>query len=239
MENHEEDTGQRPKQNKTKINFIVDLVVFVLILLMIGSGIIIRYTLPPGTGGGHGGTSLLLWGMNRHDFGDLHTWFAVGLVGTLLLHVALHWTWVCRATQRTIYGSVDTKRLTPQVTKRYGLGLLLLTVAAIGGFVWSLSPVTVTTPGETAQEKANEISRRPEVSTTQSLGAHSHQKSTVINGSMTLTEVSAQTGVSVKTLRHDLHLPSSTSPNEQLGRLKRRYGFEIEDVRHVAAIKGE
>jgi hypothetical protein len=51
--------------------------------------------------------------------------------------------------------------------------------------------------------------------------------------------VSAQTGVFVKTLKHDLHLPSSTSPNERLGRLKRRYGFEIEDVRHMAVTKGE
>ena len=122
---------------------------------------------------------------------------------------------------------------------RYGLGLLLLTVTTICGFVWSLSPATVTTPGEPGRDEVNEISRTPEDSPTQRLGAHSHQKSTVVTGSMTLAEVSAQTGVSVKTLRHDLHLPSSTSPNEQLGRLKRRYGFEIEDVRHVAALKGE
>ena len=239
MANSEENERPSSKPNRTKLNFTIDFLILVLMLLMISTGIIIRYILPPGTGGREGGTSLLLWGMNRHDFGDLHTYFAIAFIGTLLLHLALHWTWVCRATLRIVYGSADTKKLTPQVTTRYGLGLLLLTTAVIGGFVWSLSPVTVTVPNEQPQHDANEISRRQENSPTQRLGAQSHQKSTVINGSMTLTEVSAQTGVSVKTLRHDLHLPSSTSPNEQLGRLKRRYGFEIEDVRHVAATKGE
>lgn len=44
---------------RNTLNFIVDIVGFVLILLLPGTGIIMRYALPPGSGGAHGGSALL------------------------------------------------------------------------------------------------------------------------------------------------------------------------------------
>ena len=133
--------------------------------------------------------------------------------------------------------------------KCYGLGLVLLTVVAIGGFIWSLSPATVTTPLYPEKDHRGKISRFSEDMPTQRTGrrntkdqrrgGHSHHNTAVVTGSMTLGEVSAKTGISLETLKHGLHLPNGISPNERLGRLKRRYGFEIEDVRHMVAAKGE
>jgi len=64
---------------KTTLNLYVDLVVFAVFLLLAASGLLIRYVLPPGSG-----LFRTLWGMDRHDWGQLHLWIAV----TLLLMLA-------------------------------------------------------------------------------------------------------------------------------------------------------
>jgi hypothetical protein len=50
---------------------------------------------------------------------------------------------------------------------------------------------------------------------------------------MTIREVSRLTGVSPRAISDALKLPQGTSSDERLGRLKRRYGFEMDDVRQV------
>jgi len=65
------------------INFIIDLVSFVNLLCLAVTGFIMRYILPPGSGGrgrmfrgGRGGQAgeqiRELWSMTRHEWGDIH-----------------------------------------------------------------------------------------------------------------------------------------------------------------------
>lgn len=58
---------------------------------MAATGLIIRYRLPPGSRGGHG---LSIWGWTRHDWGDLHTWFAYATCAFVVIHLILHWKWL-------------------------------------------------------------------------------------------------------------------------------------------------
>ncbi|MFC1642277.1 DUF4405 domain-containing protein, partial [Myxococcota bacterium] len=55
-----------------------------------------------------------------------------------------------------------------------------------------------------------------------------------INGRISFMDASRTCGVSVEQLRQHLALPREVDHSEQLGRLKRRYGFEIHDVRRFA-----
>lgn len=81
-------------------NLIVDAAAFVAVALMLGSGFVLRYSLPPGSGsptGAHGGGAreyLTVWGLTRHEWGDLHYWFSLALMGLLALHLVLHWQWI-------------------------------------------------------------------------------------------------------------------------------------------------
>lgn len=74
-------------------NRILDFLLWIGICLMLATGFIIRYRLPPGSRGGQG---LGIWGWNRHDWGDLHTWLAYTVCGFVVLHLALHWNWLMR-----------------------------------------------------------------------------------------------------------------------------------------------
>jgi hypothetical protein len=65
---------------KNTVNFYVDLATLLAILAMTGTGLILKYSLPPGSGG----RGLVLWGLGRHDWGGVHFWIAVGL-GVLLV----------------------------------------------------------------------------------------------------------------------------------------------------------
>jgi len=80
--------------NKLWLNRIVDFLLWISICLMLFTGFIMRYRLPPGSRGGSG---LSIWDWTRHDWGDLHTWSAY-IVGVLvIIHLILHWQWLMRS----------------------------------------------------------------------------------------------------------------------------------------------
>jgi hypothetical protein len=93
-------------------NFWTDAVLLLQMLALLVTGIILKYGLPPGQGrgrgygggwgwrGGHGGHRgdgsgpRELWGLSRHEWGDVHFWIAVSLIAVLVLHLVLHWSWI-------------------------------------------------------------------------------------------------------------------------------------------------
>ena len=54
-----------------------------------------------------------------------------------------------------------------------------------------------------------------------------------IDGSMTLADVERLTGIPSAVILRELGLPDNLPKDEQLGRLHREHGFELEDVREV------
>jgi len=87
---------------RTALNFIVDLISFVNLLGLGFTGFIIKFILPPGSGG-HGqgfrggrgqGEVKLFWSMSRHEWGDIHFYLAVLFVFLIVVHIILHWGWI-------------------------------------------------------------------------------------------------------------------------------------------------
>ena len=96
----------------------------------------------------------------------------------------------------------------------------LATVAAIavGGLLWAKSQVQFdpTRGGQYRLHKELTV------------GESAH-----ITGRSTLAEVASIAGVPVEHLVKALQLPADVDPHVRLGRFKREYGFEIEDVRRI------
>jgi len=93
--------------SKNRLNFWVDVVMFVDMVCITLIGLIIRYVLPPGTGGRHGGWGLTFLGMSRHDWGDVHWVMALILVALLVVHIWLHWKWIVQQLKRTFRKSTQ------------------------------------------------------------------------------------------------------------------------------------
>ena len=233
------------------LNYLVDVVSAIVVFAMIATGLVIRFVLPPGSGGRGGGRGLSLWGMGRHDWGDVHFWLAIATATLLAIHVALHWAWVCSTTRQILRGKrSDAVTVSAWNRNLYGLGFLAVVMVLFAGFLYVASRrvQTVGTPtGRPWSGHRGNADRSPEApgkggsvkpATQHQRGYERksnghHEGGEQIRGSMTLADVEAITHVSVTELRTQLGLPPSVSANEQLGRLRNQYGFEMSTVREI------
>jgi hypothetical protein len=267
---NERKTEPRELSGKSRLNYAVDFLTLLLILAMIGTGIVIRYVLPPGSGGHGGGERLLLWGLDRHEWGGLHFWLAVALSAVMLLHVALHWKWICGITRRWI-GRVRGGGVRASRRAAYGVAFFALVALLVGGFTYLSWTSVEVVPGDhhgrgrhsrrsvasvgQGSDAAHELEAVPETPRHEEDGRpssrgggrarpkradehrehHHHADGALVRGSMSLREVARVSGFDVSELKELLGLPATVSGSERLGRLKRRFGFEIEDVRKLIA----
>lgn len=74
---------------KAKINFIIDLLAFTALLFLTSSGMLMHFVLPPGTG-----VQKSVWGLSRHEWGDIHLYIAFALISVIFIHLTLHWRWI-------------------------------------------------------------------------------------------------------------------------------------------------
>lgn len=99
---------------RSSLNFIVDFASFVSLLGIVFTGIIIKYVLPPGTGGcgqelsgGLGREHIRdLWSMTRHEWGNIHYYFALLFIVLMTAHILLHWDWI-RNCFKSLFGSCE------------------------------------------------------------------------------------------------------------------------------------
>jgi hypothetical protein len=97
---------------RASLNAAVDAAAFALFAFLVTTGVLIRWSLPPGSG-----RRALVLGLDRHGWGDLHFWVAAAFLAVLSLHLLLHWRFLAGLLRgRAREGS----------SGRVGLGLLAL-----------------------------------------------------------------------------------------------------------------
>jgi hypothetical protein len=164
----------------------------------------LHYILPPGSG-----RLVTIWGMNRHQWGGFHFWFAVVFMLLIIFHLFLHWKWVV---VNMIRGNKGKKS---HIAVRLGVpGLAIITAVAIAPL---LSPQT-----SSYQDKIPD--------------AASSYDDIIVRGSMTLAELEVQTGVPGVYILKTLDLPANTPGNRRLGNLARMHNLEMNDFRNAVII---
>jgi hypothetical protein len=115
---------------RNTLNFIVDAALALVVLGLIATGLLIRFVLPPGSG-----SRRVLLGLCRHDWGDIHFWisFAGGVL--LLVHLALHWQWVCLTVLRLCRPVVAEDNMHRRALRRnlFGAALVLILIGLFWG----------------------------------------------------------------------------------------------------------
>ncbi len=85
---------------RSQLNFLIDAVAFAGVIALTSTGLLMRFILTPfqgGEGGAHG--PKMLWGLDRHQWGEVHFWIAAGLMAVLVVHLFLHWRWIVSVVQ--------------------------------------------------------------------------------------------------------------------------------------------
>jgi hypothetical protein len=239
--------------NRPTLNWLVDVLAFIAFVLLTVTGTLTRYVLPPGSG-----RYTTLWGLDRHGWGDIHFWVAVALLAVLAIHLILHWRWIVSMArgQRT-----DASGARVGLGFVGLIGLLGIAAAPFFAEVERtgeppqrkrLSPPSEISmpPPERAAPTAGVPQPQPEEARsitpvapqTGRIDQRTQQQSTdtetetgveAIRGSMTLREVTEQTGVPLDYLFGALSLPSGVDPDERIGRLRRQYGTGPDAVRRA------
>ncbi len=118
---------------RTGINFWLDVLMLVIMIGMAMTGGLMHFVLPPGTG-----HSLQVFGLGRHDYGQIHVYLALAALALLAIHVVLHWSWICCVVSKGIGKENPSARI------RVVWGLLLLagiTSLMVGGIWWASGKV--------------------------------------------------------------------------------------------------
>ena len=76
---------------KANWNAIVGALLVVVILVVMFIGILLRFFIARGGGPQ---AEKYLWGLHRHDWGDLHLIFSLTLVTLVIIHFVLHMSWI-------------------------------------------------------------------------------------------------------------------------------------------------
>jgi hypothetical protein len=148
-----------------------------------------------------------IWGLDRHEWGSIHFWISIVFLSVLAIHLVLHWRWIV---------TVITGRPREGSGLRAGLGM----VGLAGLLALSVAPLL--SPIETTAERSGK-----------GVALSQKHEDIQILGSMTLSEVEKKTEVPADHIIRQLGMPSDADKDEKLGKLKRMFGFTMDDVRNV------
>ncbi len=199
---------------KVQINFVIDAVSFVLFTLLLSTGILMFYVLPPGRGG-HGASIL---GLGRHGWGELHFWISMAFLAAMTLHLFMHWRWVV---------AVARGRTTAQGAARVRVlvgGAALMALAA-------LAAAPLLAPIDRAGPQQGEMLRLEAPATPDAQPA--------LHGGMTLREVAAAAGVAPESLAQRLDSAHPYPLDTPLRTLHERHGLTMNAVRQALAAPPE
>lgn len=91
--------------DKPRLNFVVDAIMFMLLMAIVGLGLLMKFVLIPGRErwAKYGrNVELSLFGWDRHDWGAIHFYLAVALLGVLIFHLILHWQMIVALFRRLL-----------------------------------------------------------------------------------------------------------------------------------------
>jgi hypothetical protein len=207
-------------RTRSQFNFLIEGITLLVLMLMIATGLIMKFRLPPGSGGegaalhgGQGRPLLTLAGLSRHQWGAVHFYLASAMLLLLVVHLQLHWRWVWGLAQ----GADPGRR------KARGRTFLIVSILflALAGLPW-LVPL-----------RGNESLGRGRSTLSDVQGAMPGKGgvSSAIYGAMTLNEVAQDTGSSLSEVAECLGVQGPVSGEERLGPLMRRLGLSMAEAR--------
>jgi len=245
--------------NKAKLNFVIDALMFLCMMLMLGIGFAVKYILPPGRerwAEYGGGVDLFLFDMERHQWGNIHYYLGLVLLGLLLLHIVLHWGTVLGLYRRLI-GSrnwriaivslfvvvntcfvVTPFLMTPEVKKNeLRSGRQRISYDSLSVNPPSRSVIRSSEerrPMDSLPEDIDEAVDPPVTALQQNSEVHhDHQRTLEIKGYMTLAGLSEEFDVPIAHLEEELGIAKSLHRRDKLGWLRRQYGFKMSDLERI------
>ena len=128
--------------SRTMVNFWLDTLLLLIFVSLVWVNLIVRFVFPPALQS----TGWTLWGLGYEQW--INAQFALTSVmsAAVLLHVMLHWTWVCGIITSRLWRGADGKRQWSDGERTLlGVGLLVV-IMFITGIPLAAAMFTVQNP---------------------------------------------------------------------------------------------
>ena len=242
------------KSNRNRLNFIIDILLFINLALLMGIGFLVKYVLISGEKKWmlYGrNEEFLFMGFDRHQWGTIHLITGILFFIFLLLHLIFHWDMIkCLFNKYLPKTGVKIAIISLCLVLFVSLVVIpfFVTPESTGVFKGRGRLSTATAPSTTESpqnagiimaEQEHAPAKKTETAATEKL--HKNEKNHAgyedihVRGYMQLNEVAANYDVSATKIKKELGLPAAVSDQERLGRLKKRYSFTMSDVKEVIA----
>ncbi len=210
---------------RNTVNFLMDSALALVSFGLLVTGTLLWLVLP------HGSRGRLLWGWGRHDWGDLHVWLAAFAVALLLIHLALHWQWICVTSWRCL-GYGERRPMGAARRNMIGIASLLLLIGGLLSFIW-IAGRAVTEVSSSRTSAATLRDATIGMRETNAGGWPRSNSSTfhTIRGSTTLGEAARVGSLSVEDVRARLHLPAGIPEETRIGHLVAGGYFSMREAR--------
>ena len=134
---------------RNSINSSIDAVLALSAMGLLLTGLLMAFILPAGTN-----KTLILWGMTRHDWGDVHLWLAYAMLAAAVAHVVLHWTWIV-ATVRRMFVGRGAGAPSTRLRTVSGVSMTVFVAGLVIG-LWVLALSSVRERDETPHQRADQ-----------------------------------------------------------------------------------
>lgn len=117
--------------NRTKVNFWLDAVLLIAFMALCGVSVVLRFVFPKPTAA----AGWRLWGLAYDQWVDVQ-FGALALIALgIMIHVMLHWTWVCGVVVNHILRADRRHAADDGVRTIYGVGLLIVLLNVFGALI--------------------------------------------------------------------------------------------------------
>lgn len=248
----------RIKVNNSKLNLSIDIIMFVVMMIIAGIGFMIKYVLVPGFKRNEiygKDLELYFWGLERHQWGTIHLILSFTLLFLLLLHIILHWKMIQCIYKKMISNKTVRISLAASfivVSVIFGIGPLFIKpeIYTVVSHNYHRNEYRKYNekihhsdsfeykPIDEDQGRAGTIHAK--IPITRKIQSENHKEGLhrrhqlydiEVYGSMTLNEVAKKYNIPVAGLASSINVPEEFV-NERLGRLRKQYGFHMDDLRN-------
>lgn len=195
---------------KADWQYLVNTLLFICIVGIVLIGLLLGLVIPKGPSAAENTKYFL--NLHRHQWGNIHFYLSLAFILLIIIHLTLDWKWI-----KGRANNLFKKGWKAALTSTVAASILLIFV------LWLFYPKE---PG--AYEGYGAGRGR-----TETVQTSDDQDYITVTGQMTLEELDKATGIPAERIMEALGLPAKVSQKETFGRLRKKYGFSLLDVRDV------
>ena len=113
--------------SRTLLNFLLDTLLLIAFSVLVWSAVVVRFVFPPAAGT----KGWLLWELSYDQWISVQFAMVAILALGVLIHVMLHWSWVCGFVAARL-GRGKKAKLDDGTQTLYGVGLLIVIFNLLG-----------------------------------------------------------------------------------------------------------